>query len=124
MLGPGTFVPDPGRRHRPIRPLLAVGTHLGRRVTVGPSATTGTRRILRSRADARPIPKASRPLAYKEVRRVDVFPYPARLEFHADRNITRWRPLVQWCLRSLDPVGGRSHSAAWLMDSTWEARSG
>jgi hypothetical protein len=25
-------------------------------------------------------------------------PYPARLEFHADRNITRWRPLVQWLL--------------------------
>src|SRR5437588_688316 len=25
-------------------------------------------------------------------------PYPAQLEFHADRNITRWRPLVQWLL--------------------------
>jgi len=23
-------------------------------------------------------------------------PYPAQLEFHADRRITRWRPLVQW----------------------------
>ena len=23
-------------------------------------------------------------------------PYPAQLEFHADRHITRWRPLVQW----------------------------
>ena len=27
-----------------------------------------------------------------------VTPYPAQLEFHADRNITRWRPLVQWLL--------------------------
>jgi hypothetical protein len=25
-------------------------------------------------------------------------PYPARLDFHADRHITRWRPLVQWLL--------------------------
>jgi hypothetical protein len=25
-------------------------------------------------------------------------PYPARLEFHADRHIDRWRPLVQWLL--------------------------
>jgi bacteriorhodopsin len=25
-------------------------------------------------------------------------PYPAQLEFNADRNITRWRPLVQWLL--------------------------
>jgi hypothetical protein len=25
-------------------------------------------------------------------------PYPAQLEFDADRNITRWRPLVQWLL--------------------------
>ena len=25
-------------------------------------------------------------------------PYPAQLEFHADRQITRWRPLVQWLL--------------------------
>ena len=25
-------------------------------------------------------------------------PYPARLEFDADRHITRWRPLVQWLL--------------------------
>jgi hypothetical protein len=25
-------------------------------------------------------------------------PYPAQLEFHADRHITRWRPLVQWLL--------------------------
>lgn len=25
-------------------------------------------------------------------------PYPAQLEFHADRRITRWRPLVQWLL--------------------------
>ena len=25
-------------------------------------------------------------------------PYPAQLEFHADREITRWRPLVQWLL--------------------------
>jgi hypothetical protein len=23
-------------------------------------------------------------------------PYPAQLEFHGDRQITRWRPLVQW----------------------------
>jgi Domain of unknown function (DUF4389) len=23
-------------------------------------------------------------------------PYPAQLEFHADRHITRWRPLLQW----------------------------
>ncbi len=25
-------------------------------------------------------------------------PYPLQLEFHADRHITRWRPLVQWLL--------------------------
>ena len=25
-------------------------------------------------------------------------PYPAQLEFHADRHITRWRPLIQWLL--------------------------
>ncbi len=25
-------------------------------------------------------------------------PYPVQLEFHADRHITRWRPLVQWAL--------------------------
>jgi len=25
-------------------------------------------------------------------------PYPAQLEFHGDRQITRWRPLVQWLL--------------------------
>ena len=25
-------------------------------------------------------------------------PYPAQLEFHADREISRWRPLVQWLL--------------------------
>src|SRR4051794_41846265 len=25
-------------------------------------------------------------------------PYPAQLEFDADRHITRWRPLVQWLL--------------------------
>jgi hypothetical protein len=25
-------------------------------------------------------------------------PYAAQLEFHADRHITRWRPLVQWVL--------------------------
>jgi hypothetical protein len=25
-------------------------------------------------------------------------PYPARLEFHGDRHIKRWRPLVQWLL--------------------------
>jgi hypothetical protein len=25
-------------------------------------------------------------------------PFPAQLEFHADRRITRWRPLVQWLL--------------------------
>jgi hypothetical protein len=25
-------------------------------------------------------------------------PYPAQLEFHGDRHITRWRPLVQWLL--------------------------
>jgi len=25
-------------------------------------------------------------------------PYPLQLEFHADRRITRWRPLVQWLL--------------------------
>jgi hypothetical protein len=25
-------------------------------------------------------------------------PYPVQLEFHADRHITRWRPLVQWLL--------------------------
>ena len=25
-------------------------------------------------------------------------PYPARVEFHGDRHITRWRPLVQWLL--------------------------
>jgi hypothetical protein len=25
-------------------------------------------------------------------------PYPAQLEFQADRHITRWRPLVQWLL--------------------------
>lgn len=25
-------------------------------------------------------------------------PYPARLEFHGDRHIARWRPLVQWLL--------------------------
>lgn len=25
-------------------------------------------------------------------------PYPAQLEFNADRHITRWRPLVQWLL--------------------------
>ena len=24
--------------------------------------------------------------------------YPAQIEFHADRHITRWRPLVQWLL--------------------------
>jgi hypothetical protein len=26
------------------------------------------------------------------------FPYPAQVEFHGDRHITRWRPLVQWLL--------------------------
>jgi len=25
-------------------------------------------------------------------------PYPLQLEFHADRRITRWRPLAQWLL--------------------------
>ena len=25
-------------------------------------------------------------------------PYPLQLEFHADRHITKWRPLVQWLL--------------------------
>ena len=25
-------------------------------------------------------------------------PYPAQLDFHGDRHITRWRPLVQWLL--------------------------
>ncbi len=25
-------------------------------------------------------------------------PYPAQVEFHGDRHITRWRPLVQWLL--------------------------
>ena len=25
-------------------------------------------------------------------------PYPAQVEFEADRHITRWRPLVQWIL--------------------------
>ncbi len=25
-------------------------------------------------------------------------PFPAQLEFHGDRHITRWRPLVQWLL--------------------------
>lgn len=25
-------------------------------------------------------------------------PYAAQLEFHADRHITRWKPLVQWAL--------------------------
>jgi len=25
-------------------------------------------------------------------------PYPAEIEFHGDRHITRWRPLVQWLL--------------------------
>jgi hypothetical protein len=25
-------------------------------------------------------------------------PYPLQLELHADRQITRWRPLVQWLL--------------------------
>jgi hypothetical protein len=25
-------------------------------------------------------------------------PYPAQVEFHGDRQITRWRPLVQWLL--------------------------
>ncbi len=25
-------------------------------------------------------------------------PYPVQLDFHADRHITRWRPLVQWFL--------------------------
>ena len=25
-------------------------------------------------------------------------PYPAQLDFNADRHITRWRPLVQWLL--------------------------
>src|SRR5436309_6523351 len=25
-------------------------------------------------------------------------PYPAQLEFHGDRHITNWRPLVQWLL--------------------------
>lgn len=25
-------------------------------------------------------------------------PYPVQLDFHADRHITRWRPLVQWLL--------------------------
>ena len=25
-------------------------------------------------------------------------PYPAQLEFHGDRHIGRWRPLVQWLL--------------------------
>jgi hypothetical protein len=25
-------------------------------------------------------------------------PYPARLEFHGDLEVTRWRPLVQWLL--------------------------
>ncbi len=25
-------------------------------------------------------------------------PYPLQLEFHADRHVTRWRPLVQWLL--------------------------
>jgi hypothetical protein len=25
-------------------------------------------------------------------------PYPLQLDFHADRHITRWRPLVQWLL--------------------------
>ncbi len=25
-------------------------------------------------------------------------PYPAQLDFHGDRKITRWRPLVQWLL--------------------------
>ena len=27
-----------------------------------------------------------------------VIPYPAQLEFHSDRQISRWRPLVQWLL--------------------------
>ena len=27
-----------------------------------------------------------------------ITPYPARVEFHADRHIDRWRPLVQWLL--------------------------
>src|SRR5579862_8019608 len=26
------------------------------------------------------------------------YPYPAQVEFHGDRHITRWRPLVQWLL--------------------------
>lgn len=25
-------------------------------------------------------------------------PYPAQVEFHGDRQITRWRPVVQWVL--------------------------
>ncbi len=25
-------------------------------------------------------------------------PYPAQVEFHGERHITRWRPLVQWLL--------------------------
>ena len=25
-------------------------------------------------------------------------PYPAQVQFEADRHITRWRPLVQWLL--------------------------
>lgn len=30
--------------------------------------------------------------------RVHVTPYHVQLEFHGDRHITRWRPLVQWLL--------------------------
>ena len=25
-------------------------------------------------------------------------PFPAQVDFHGDRHITRWRPLVQWLL--------------------------
>jgi ABC-type sugar transport system permease subunit len=35
------------------------------------------------------------------LRRADMslsMPYPAQLEFHGDRHIRRWRPLVQWLL--------------------------
>jgi hypothetical protein len=38
-------------------------------------------------------------------------PYPAQLEFHADRQITRWRPLVQWLLAVPQLLVARALSA-------------
>src|SRR3954471_16811595 len=37
-------------------------------------------------------------LCFREANMSIAVPYPAQLEFEADRHITRWRPLVQWLL--------------------------